>query len=352
MMRRTSLVQMLCVAMLGLLGVSFAEAQLSTSVSQSLDSNIYGQSSNAAATPSTEIVPGANNLQTPEEREKPYDAIGASVVATTLDPTVTQYYKLSRIPSQVDGSVRDETQLTGQHQQSPINVIETMNRRPSGFESSTQLQTSSYPDRASASLTAGFSGNTISLANGYAGQGTAQTSSWGAGSSPVLPLSALLPSAVVHAASSTPTVIGTPQSGLLVNSQGGSTADQLQPQMQQTTDYSRSPLEAPQPSAYGNQTAANSTSSPFKDLNQTTFLNPDIVHATSHLRNNRQERTRLAENQNGNALGRLNAAAPNATSNLSRSQMRLLRQKQASGMTRRPKWHNPILEQMESGSNQ
>ena len=347
-LKKTSRSQILGLVMFAALCASFAKAQLSTSVSQPLDSNLYGQNVNVAPTPSSEIEPGANDLLTPEERQLPYDALGASIIATALDPTVIQYYGLSRTPYQVDNSVRDSTQLTGQRQRSPINVVEVISQRTSGLESSTQLQASSYQGASSLSSATGFGNKMFPLASGLMGQGAVLTSSWKAGSSSSQPPAHLFLSSAENAvSSSTPAVNAMQKPGRLLHRQSGSNTAKSQIQTQRR-DYSKSPLEASEASDYENQAIADTSASPFRDLGQTSFLNPDITQPALHPRNSREERTSFSTLQNTGSLGRFNNPAPGATD----IEGRLLRQRGESRKTRKPKWHNPILELMENGSKQ
>ncbi len=57
------------------------------------------------------------------ERQLPYDALGASIVTTTMDPTVNQFSTITRTAYQLDGTVRDATQITGLHPHLPTTII-------------------------------------------------------------------------------------------------------------------------------------------------------------------------------------------------------------------------------------
>src|ERR1700758_5129408 len=129
-LKHTKLASTVCFPALAMVYSAIACAQLSTSLSQPLDTNLNGLDSTVAPTPSTQIESGANNLMTLDEHILPYDAIGASIVATPLDPSTTQYFAISRMPFQVDSTVKDVTIITGQHPRSAINLVDVISRRP------------------------------------------------------------------------------------------------------------------------------------------------------------------------------------------------------------------------------
>ena len=169
----------LCFAMLGMLCTIFAGAQISGSLSQPLDSNL----SAVAPTTSTEIEPGANSLLTPDEHVLPYDSIGASLNATLLSADVTQYNTLSRMPFQIDNSIRDATLATGLHTQTPINVVELIGRSAVRTGSSSSLQTSSsLVNPFSTSAASSLEGKSALLGSGLKSGVNTAASTWRIGS--------------------------------------------------------------------------------------------------------------------------------------------------------------------------
>jgi hypothetical protein len=133
------------------LGNAQRSSSLGGSVSAPPDTNLSGLTSTVAPIPSTVIEPGANNFLTPEEHVSPYDAVGASIIATPLSPAVIQSYVVSRVPFQVDNSLRDASIVTGLHHVQPVNIVDIIARKSqgSGFSSAPQPLSLSNVDQMS-----------------------------------------------------------------------------------------------------------------------------------------------------------------------------------------------------------
>lgn len=403
-----------------MLSARFASAQLSTSVgsplSQPLDPNMYGGDTAAAPTSSKSIEPGANNLLAPEDRQLPYDSIGASIVATRMNPSVTQMYSqlLSRTPYQVDNTVWDATHLTGLHQTLPINITDITNR--------------SSGNLASPALASSFSpalGNALSEVSKNLSEKGSQQSFWRVGASTAaltansLPLSNSLPQSAFPIGSDNPSGESSQQSALrtgastaalTINSPSLSQETGQQPgrtlvlnkdalkglnkgnghiltdkgltQSQQTgsgsqsmtkaLDYSRSPLEVP--SREDQSAITVEAASPFESLDQNNFLNPDINLASPprHLSRRAEailskmgisSESRAASEFSRKEWSELQPTAGLAMNrnllsdrtrvmkhhDLSPDQTRIMKLSSRTTAVTKPKWHNPILQQMETG---
>jgi len=356
----------LCLLLFTTLWTALSGAQLTDSLSQPLDSNLNGPSSAVAPTTSTEIEPGANNLLAPDEHVLPYDAIGASIVATPLSPAVTQYDQLARTPFQIDGSIRDASVLTGQRSLTPLNIVDLIARRPGQFSSSalSQAPGSSFGSAPMLSVKS-LPVKTSAMTSGGVLQGpmTLQ-SSWKIGGSPAA--SAINPlqqaaAAQADSPSEHQSAGGEDKSSTsLLNKKLGdrgvenaavpSTADKPQ-------DYSRSPLEA---SENQEPVSADIAASPFESLDQNSFLNPDITAPTTR-RNafRRQAGTSFSNREQLGFSARTQATflqpQPRTTEmmreGISPAESRLMRQTQRDNQMKRPTWHNPILQQMEDDAN-
>ncbi len=170
----------LCFAMLGMLCTIFAGAQVSGTLSQPLDSNLFDSK---APAPSATVEPGANSLMSTDEHVLPYDSIGASLSATPISADITQYNALSRIPFQVDNSIRDATLATGLHTQIPVNVVELIGRSAARTGSSSSLQTStSLVNPFSTSAASSLEGKSALIGSGLKLGANAPVSSWRIGS--------------------------------------------------------------------------------------------------------------------------------------------------------------------------
>jgi hypothetical protein len=360
--KSSSLYRIVCLAILGTLYAAMAGAQVSTSLSQPLDSNLNGLDSNVAPIPSTEIEPGANSLMTPDEHVLPYDAIGASIVATPISPFVTQYNTLSRMPFQVDVSLKDASILTGLHPQIPISVIEVIDRNRGRLGSSAPLQSSgsSVNPFSTTNALSTIEGRSALQASGLSSGGNLQASSWRVGSvGATLAIDSIQPPPPPTTASSPKplTLVGedVPQSKVKAKEKSRTKNTDSQ-QAAQTQDYSKSPLEAVD-SANENQSAAETSVSPFKVLGQSNFLSPDITSIGSRSTQPAYRSSARAQSDalnarrqslSGNSLDTRNEA--NAL--VSRDEARLMkhtsRAEQRAEQRKRQKWHNPILQQMEN----
>lgn len=355
---RAFCVRLICVATLAISSITVMRAQLSAPLSPSLDSNLNGLGSDVAPIPSSELAPGANNLLTPDEHQLPYDAIGANVTATMMDPTVIQYYSLSRTPSQIDNSIRDSSYFTGQTPRTPLNLVDFLGRRTIGFLSSpqssaaTNLNTGSIASSAGVGITDSFrmrmnntqmQGGILRLApsmQGSAANATALTTPYSTQSP------SLIAPAMPVASNTSQATTGSKKNSekRARNSQELHSSSQDHP-----LDESRSPLEATDTSLSDYGSAADV--SPFPDLNQMSFLNPDIMLTAQHTRSFRKDskKARVAgkAQRTNNPLDRLNRFS--IEDRTVSSTTPILDRQQDQG--KKPKWHNPILQQMEDGSN-
>jgi hypothetical protein len=314
--------------------------QISGPLSQNLD---QGLNSNVAPAPSTEIEPGANNLLTPDEHMMPYDATGASIVATPLNPSTPQLL-VSRPPSQLDGTVRDVTWLTGQHPQTSINIMEVISKRfkEVGLSPSPQPAVSSFNGSARACLGSPLEGTPTEASRTLPSEPESSQTIQSDGQA-----STSDKSAAAHVMKERT------HHGDKNEERGGFRSSSAQP----PRDFSKSPLEA---FASEGQGSVDPAPSPFERFDQKTFLNPDIT-STSSSRNpsTRGARTSLKartqselSTRSRSDLSELRRTAEMAKDRgVSRAELRLLKQSSSSEQTKRPTWHNPILQQMETGTN-
>lgn len=360
----------LCFVMLGMLCTTFAGAQLSGSLSQPLGTS----RSAAAATTSTTIEPGANNLLTPDERQVPFDAIGASLDATPLTPYVTQYNALGRMPFQADNSIQDATLATGLHSHLPTNVVEIIGRTQARTGSSSSLQSSNSPMNSfSINSASSLEGQSALMGVGMKSGENAPVSSWRIGSMgsmlaidplpppPEPPAPLKLVGEDISQTKKKKTGEDDKNNNNKNNSNKNSNKNNnntdigLQ-QADQLQDYSRSPLEAVT-SSENSQDGTQSGDSPFKQLNQESFLNPDITSASSRpatsssLRQPSETRSDFTNSRqsllSGHSLNSNNVTNPP----ISRDQARLMKHDLNERQSKRKKWHNPILQQMEDNAN-
>src|ERR1700761_2125148 len=363
-MKRT--IRNLCFAILGMLCSLFAGAQVSGTLSQPLDSNL----STVAPTTSTEIEPGASNLMTPDEHVLPYDSIGASLSATPLSADVTQYNTLSRMPFQIDNSIRDATLATGLHTQTPMNVVELIGRTQARTGSSSSLQTSSsLVNPFSTSAASSLEGKSALLGSGLKPGANALVSSWRIGSmGSSLAIDPLPPPPTPPAplklvgeenSQEKKKTTGKGSSGKGSGSGAGKDAGSSQPDQDQ--DYSRSPLEAVTSSPGDLQGGTQNSTSPFKQLDQESFLNPDITSASlrpgtsssSYQSSSYQSSLRSSSmNSRKSLLSGHSLNSGNGTNPpISPDEARLMRHNLSEQRSKRKKWHNPILQQMEDNAN-
>ena len=359
----------LCFAMLGTLCTIFAGAQISGSLSQPLDSNL----SAVAPTTSTEIEPGANSLLTPDEHVLPYDSIGASLNATLLSADVTQYNTLSRMPFQIDNSIRDATLATGLHTQTPINVVELIERSAVRTGSSSSLQTSSsLVNPFSTSAASSLEGKSALLGSGLKSGVNTAASTWRIGSmgsslaiDPLpTPPAPPAPLKLVGEETSQGKEKTTGKSGSGKGSGSGSGQDAGSSPADQEQDYSRSPLETVTSSSGSSEGETQNSSSPFKQLGQESFLNPDITSASP------RPRTSSSSYQSSSYQSSLRSSSMNSRKSLlsghslssensengtnpriSPDEARLMKHNLSDQRSKRKKWHNPILQQMEDNAN-
>ena len=383
----------LCFAMLGMLCTLFAGAQISGSLSQPLDSNL----SAVAPTTSTEIEPGANSLVTPDEHVLPYDSIGASLNATLLSADVTQYNTLSRMPFQIDNSIRDATLATGLHTQTPINVVELIGRSAVRTGSSSSLQTSSsLVNPFSTSAASSLEGKSALLGSGLKSGVNTAASTWRIGSMgsslaiDPLPPPPTPPAPLKLVGEETPqgnekatgqsgsgNVSGNRYGSGSANASGsryssrsgnrpgsGSGQDAGSSPADQEQDYSRSPLETVTSSSGSSEGETQNSSSPFKQLGQESFLNPDITSASP------RPRTSSSSYQSSSYQSSLRSSSMNSRKSLlsghslssensengtnpriSPDEARLMKHNLSDQRSKRKKWHNPILQQMEDNAN-
>ena len=383
----------LCFAMLGTLCTIFAGAQISGSLSQPLDSNL----SAVAPTTSTEIEPGANSLLTPDEHVLPYDSIGASLNATLLSADVTQYNTLSRMPFQIDNSIRDATLATGLHTQTPINVVELIGRSAVRTGSSSSLQTSSsLVNPFSTSAASSLEGKSALLGSGLKSGVNTAASTWRIGSMgsslaiDPLPPPPTPPAPLKLVGEETPqgnekatgqsgsgNVSGNRYGSGSANASGsryssrsgnrpgsGSGQDAGSSPADQEQDYSRSPLETVTSSSGSSEGETQNSSSPFKQLGQESFLNPDITSASP------RPRTSSSSYQSSSYQSSLRSSSMNSRKSLlsghslssensengtnpriSPDEARLMKHNLSDQRSKRKKRHNPMLQQMEDNAN-
>jgi hypothetical protein len=340
----------LCFATATVLCAVSAGAQLAGSVggslSPSLDTNLNGLDSSVAPTPSGTIEPGASNLMTPEERVLPYDPTGASIMATPMSPWPLQFYQSSRIPYQVDNSLKDVTIVTGLRSALPLNISDIIARK------SEKLQSSSLSSGSTSIPGVGVSSQRVQPAAAGSLTGTiAQQSFWRAGAAatvtainPVQPFSepvqtSVLPSnsatdnkASIRKKSKTPLdeMTGLPGSASAV-----------------PPDYSRSPLET----SYEDQSDATVAAGPFRSLDQSSFLNTEInAHSLrrSPLSTKQKTASLFGDQTQSTAQARITDTMHDQ--NMNTAQSRLAKHSIRTEQIKRPKWHNPILQQMESSA--
>ncbi|QNI33814.1 hypothetical protein H7849_07825 [Alloacidobacterium dinghuense] len=374
----------LCVALLAIACTRLASAQLSTSVGDSLtlplDYNLDGLNSAVAPTTSSAIEPGATNLMTPDEHQLPFDAIGASIVATPLNPSVTQLFTVSRVPFQLDSSIKDSTLLTGQHPRMPIEIVESVTRKTNGmgFSSDSLKTAASSFGRSLPTLTLSLSplSGTQPGATGVPSPIIYPQSSWRAGAGGVSSVLASNPAQIVghtrqpSSLSENSDVSGatihrdTTQENASVNT---SSLLSTAPSVDTRINTSRSPLETV---TSLNPDSSSKLADPFGSFGEKSFLNPDITLSTLHRNSTKGTRTsgnarsafasstqtrsqfstlgqsefaRSRSGINGTNLSTRESAITGAESR----RMQSFSEQQA----KRPKWHNPILQQMEDAKS-
>ena len=368
-----------CLAVLGILCTTFAGAQVSTSLSGPLDSNLSGLDSNVSPIPTNEIVPGANNVGTPDEHILPYDAIGASLAATPLSPAITQYNAIIRVPFQVDVSLRDSTILTGLHQQVPTNVVDVIGRSSARSGSSSSIESKINLTTSGTSPLQG--GPALQGGSWTAGGSIIPASSWRAGSmGSATAMNSMLPAPTTQPPTSSHLVgedASSPQTVVEQSNTGGKATSQ---QVDKPQDYSRSPLEKVESSLGENPDATQSSASPFRQLDQGSFLNPDVTlshpstssyhssssyqstssyhssssyQSTSSYHSSTRRQSSILNARKNLIVGNSRNSGNRLNPSISNDEARLMRQT-SRDQAKKNKWHNPILQQMEdnAGVNQ
>lgn len=380
-------------ALLAMIGTVSASAQFSTSLGDNLslplDNNLNGLDSAVAPGIVYEVAPGAMNLMTPDERLLPYDAIGASIVATPLNPSVTQLFVVSRVPFQLDGSVRDSTMLTGQFPRLPIDIVETLTRKAKNVEFGSLSPTmpastfSTLPYRNALPSPSPL-GMTPSGGPSILSRTAYPQSSWRAGSgngiiaAPELDIN---PSRTQSTESSgTVSDSNSSSASLLLNKKRGDRskmyvtgsvlsenrreADPSGSQLsQQPNDDNRSPLES-KAVVMGTDSGAV-TENPLESFGQKSRLNPDITLAARRRNSTRKNQPSLntrAESSSWQtpspfAAGtQLRQGRPSGSITAMReadvlhADVRRMKQSSNGLQANKSRWHNPILQQMESES--
>ncbi len=338
---------------------TIASAQLSSSVggslSDPLDINIYGPDSSVAPTTSSTIEPGANSLLTPDEHVLPYDAIGASIIATPLSPAVTQSYAVSRVPFQVDNALRDASIITGLHTAQPSNVVDIIARK-AGKQGASSLPQSSWSTGGTSSLSSIASLRGKSTL-GLNGSSITQQSSWKAGGASA----ALIinpPDQVLQTGQQPGNALKDTNGPNLQNkNQNDQSEHNSGPQPEKARDYSRSPLE--KLAADDQDPIIDTSASPFGSLDKKSFLDPDITSISSpHKAPTGGAATSFTgRTQSGSLMqkssGLLDRGAKPRTRDrgISNTMSRSTKLSPDTGHAEKPKWHNPILQQMEAEAN-
>lgn len=350
-LRCGKLITGICLIAATLFCAEIARAQLSGSVggslSPSLDSNLNGMGSSAAPTPSNTIELGANNLMTPAERILPYDPTGASIMSTLMSPWPMQFYQPSRTPYQVDNSLKDVTIVTGLHPPLPLNITDVITRKSDKFRSSSQ----SLSSVTNLPVAATIPPAEPQSAGSNVQEGMEPQSFWRVGASatvtainPVQPFSEPTPTSEQPSNSTADNKTSIKKKPKIpldeMTSMPGSTSAA-------PPDYSRSPLEA----SYEDRSAASVTGGPFRSLDQSSFL--DVGISARSLRRNTSSTRQKAANLFGDQTQLTTQARISDTihdQNMNTAQSRLAKHSVKTEQTKRPKWHNPILQQMENNA--
>jgi len=363
-----------CVAVLS------AQAQydtLSDPLSDPIGANLALSDTTVAPSSSGIVVPGANNLLEPDERVPLLDATGSTLVSTRMTPANRGSLAVSKTSSQVDGALKDSLILAASQQ-----------ALSSGVSGSSALQgATSSSATASSSFSTGrlgvSSSSSFSVASNRGmstSENAALNSSWRVGTKTnAIPdlLAARISAATVKTTNSNSKtddsttmaplkVVGAGDLPTQTSTAGSSGADKARdrnaaPSREPSSktkerDFSKSPLERQIESTTDDQDPGDV--SPFKSLGTTSYLAPNIFSpSTPSMPSGNQEQS-FTGNQS-------------ATNNLLSSAQRSRKRRKATGTTQldstessietkserrlqrmqRPKWHNPILQQMEDGSS-
>lgn len=336
-----------CLLLSAILFTMLASTQLSSQVggpvSAPLDTDLNGLNSNVAPIPSSTIEPGANSLLTPDEHVLPYDAIGASIVATPLNP-VTLSNALSRVPFQVDSSLRDASIITGLHPAPTGGIVDIITRKSAKSGASSLRQSSRLNFSASTqSSLASLHGNS----SGFNSSSTSQQSFWRVGAS----------SPVVQASQQSGTASSDINELSLQNKNRVSQAGyNSAPRGKKERDYSTSPLEKV---ATADQGSTDTSASPFGGLDQKSFLDPDITSPVyPHKASTRRAATLFTGRSQSGSFTRRSYGFPDRGTKLgmrdrgtSNKMSGLTNLSPGTRQAGKPKWHNPILQQMEAEAN-
>ena len=335
-----------------------ASAQLSSpvsgSLSEPLDTNIYGLNSNVAPTTSSTITPGANNLLTPDEHVLPYDAIEASVIASPLNPSLSQSsYVVGRIPFQVDNSLRDASIITGLHFVQPGIVVDYIARKSAKMGASTLPQSSWLNGSTSTqSSLESLRGQSIS---GLVGSSISQPSSWRAGGSSAA-MMINPPDQFMQTSQQSGKALKDMNGISLQNKkQSDQSGQDSGPQPETARDYSRSPVEK----APTDKGSVDTSASPFGDLENQSFLSPDITSPSfTHKAPTRGTSSSFTSRAQSGSFTRRSSRLLEQEKTLgtrdqriSNSMSRSTRLYSGAGQMEKPKWHNPVLQQMENEAN-
>jgi hypothetical protein len=388
-----------------LLGVLAAAPMLplyaQDSISGPVSQNLSQSNTTVAPTSSTEIVPGANNLLNPDDRKPVPDSTGSDIRATTMSPIDVTSYVVGSSATQVDGALKDSSNLSGSLLQaligrlgkgqagtnsalatstansfsstlhaenlSSFTVSTTKNALPSNQPGETAIGSSWRVGTSSSSLSAGMlagiNGNktadNINKSNQPSVPGSVSDNASMENEPKTLKVVGEQDTVEKTAAARSERAPGKIASSHVRSSAAPSASADANGDATQALKSSQSPLERADISEQDSE-KVKEDAGPFKNLASENFLDPDIFAKTvqngsstysSSTRNQRNE------NQSSSRLDRLRSSSRRSrregeertsatddqfdqTRTMSRSERRLQKE-------RRPRWHNPILQQME-----
>lgn len=328
-------------------------------VSAPLSTPLDSTASSVAPTTSTEIVQGAGNLMVTVTRTPPMDATGANIFSTAMNP-FARSDATSQTPSQLDGALKDSILMTSIGSQGAP-----------GAASSHRSQ--QLPGVASASMTSSFSARSASSSAAAKRTGTdnlstgdnAQGSSWRPASRSISVHADIAPGAGQGTEAAKPFSIAGEQSSRKTGTTG-KTAQDGKTQAKSRTQ----PLQA------GQQQDARGTSSetshfswdhqqaemerstgdatPFKDLDNSSYLNTNIfAPATSAQPLSSGTKSYYSRRPESRKRGTAAASRLSALNETGMQRQAIeLRRAERSRRQPKPKWHNPILEQMDINNSQ
>lgn len=360
-----------------------AQDSLSAPVSQYLSAS----DTDVAPSGSTVIVPGANNLLSPDDRKPVLDATKSDIFATKMNPLDLTSYVVGKTATQLDGSLKDMTTLIGSsgatQREASIrtNAISSFTGvKPPDFASSfsvsstRKLQSANLADTSSALRSTWMAGSKSAMASpGLAAAPAASTTSTNedaktadtafgtesGNASETGPLKLVGEEGPIEK-----TAAEEHKPGEILSLKRKASSAQTAPE-QPMRDFSMSPLEKADPSSEQNQDAAKEDASPFKNLDAVSFLKPDIFSRSAQpapslypsSENDQQQSSRLNRLKAKYKSSRIRSRekttdSSNLNSQLdamglereSRSEQRLQRKQQL-------KWHNPILQEMEENAS-